>query len=177
MCAKTRVVSAVKAKSMNRSQSLDAYLKLDLGETLWNNRPQHSLILSIIKQCGPDSAPLGMLLCAVPGFGDVACDNQGLTIVAPALWTSVTLCIPAALLSLSRPGHWAHRFGGDRSGDTARGEGPRGRAPTRWRPKAAASGADLAARWTPAPATPRSGVFNSFQHFYIVMTQINCWQP
>lgn len=34
MCAKTRVVSAVKAKSMNRSQSLDAYLKLDLGETL-----------------------------------------------------------------------------------------------------------------------------------------------
>lgn len=32
--AKTRVVSVVKAKSMNRSQCLDVYLKLVLGETL-----------------------------------------------------------------------------------------------------------------------------------------------
>lgn len=34
LCAKTRVVSVVKAKSMNRSQCLDVYLKLVLGETL-----------------------------------------------------------------------------------------------------------------------------------------------
>lgn len=73
LCAKTGVVSVVKAKSMNRSQCLDVYLKLVLGETLWNSGPQDSLTLSSIKQCSLDSAPrecfcvLCQALVTIPG--------------------------------------------------------------------------------------------------------------
>lgn len=149
LCAKTRVVSVVKAKSMNRSQCLDVYLKLVLGETLWNNGPQDSSILSIIKQCSPDSAPRECfcVLCQALVTHRVTtshlplrcccCSNLNLGHLPHSRTTPLPYSLQARALSPS-VGRWnqrGHGHGGKRSRGWAEPE-PR-RAPSRWRPEAA----------------------------------------
>lgn len=78
MCSKTSGFCG-KAKPTNRSQCLSTCLKLVLGETLCNNRPQKLLVLYSIKQYRSPSLPVGIFPRTVPGFGYVACDHHQLT--------------------------------------------------------------------------------------------------
>lgn len=134
-----------KAKSMNRSQRLDTCLKLVLGETLWNNRPQKFLVLSSIKQYQSDSPTACGNLSAYCARLSLRAVSPPITYHVVVAAKSLTFCILLTYCAFSlffgKLGEPARSCGDGQEDDTEESGAPRfGRARPpgggRWQPNA-----------------------------------------